>query len=70
MHFVSADDQQRTFDIVLNDEGINGDRIKNDRLFSGMAPKQKFGLFRLDVEAYDAGGNRTFKNFERLDFFH
>lgn len=70
VHFVSADDPQRTFDIVLNDEGINGDRIKNDRLFSGMAPKQKFGLFRMDVEAIDSAGNRTFKNFERIDFFH
>jgi hypothetical protein len=70
VHFVSADNQQRTFDIVLNDEGMNGDRIKNDNLFSGIAPKQKFGLFRMDVEAIDAAGNRTFKNFERLDFFH
>ncbi len=70
VHFVSADDQQRTFDVILNDEGLNGDRIKDDKLFSGMAPKQKFGLFRMDVEAIDAIGNRTFKNFERLDYFH
>jgi hypothetical protein len=69
-HFVAGDDQQRTFDIVLNDEGINGDRVKNDRLFSGIAPKQKFGLFRMDVEATDAYGNRIFKNFEKLDSFH
>ncbi len=69
-HFVLADDQQRTFDIVLNDEGLNGDRIKNDRLFCGTAQKQKFGLFRMEVEAIDEAGNRTIKNFERLDVFH
>lgn len=70
VHFISCDDQQRTFDVILNDDGNNGDRIKNDRLFSTRVTDQKFGIFNMEVEATDSEGNRAVKKFERPYVVH
>lgn len=46
---------------VLNDGGQDGDRVKGDNIFSAKVPEQKFGLYRLLVEAADAHGNKSSK---------
>jgi len=68
--FTSGGEDGRVFEADLNDEGRDGDRIKNDGLFSATVPKQNFGLFRMEVETIDIFGNRTIKKFDRLFVFH
>lgn len=44
---------------TLNDDGQNGDRVANDRMFSQKIPDQVFGIFKVTLEAEDAFGNKT-----------
>jgi len=52
-------DPKRTVRTVLSDDGKNGDRVANDRVFSRQIPSQVFGLFNVAVEAEDSFGNKS-----------
>jgi len=65
--FTDKDDPKRTIEIVLNDEGKEGDRIEADRLFSLKIPEQKFGQFKMEIEVTDSFGNR--QNVKQDGFF-
>ena len=43
--------------ILLNDEGKEGDKIATDNVFSLKIPKQKFGIYLVEIEATDSFGN-------------
>ncbi len=44
--------------VSLEDQGVEGDRCKGDRVFSKKIPDQLFGLYHLEIEAVDVFGNR------------
>ena len=58
------------FSISLNDDGIDGDRIKGDFVFSIRIPDQQFGLFTAGIEAGDAFGNKGMKDFPDVFYVH
>ncbi|MBK8503808.1 MAG: hypothetical protein IPL46_17305 [Saprospiraceae bacterium] len=53
------DKDKNTFDLTLNDRGIDGDAVGSDNVFCGLVPKQKFGFYRLILEAEDSFGNKV-----------
>jgi hypothetical protein len=55
------DDPEKMIDLELKDDGSNGDRAEDDNVFSIKIPEQKFGLYRLIIEATDSAGNITSK---------
>ena len=57
--FILKEDPQKSFEVELNDDGLAEDRVKEDRLFSKKIPEQKFGFYRIVVEAIDSFGNKT-----------
>ncbi len=50
-------------EFVLNNDGIDGDKIKDDNVFSTKIPEQKFSLYNVEIEAADIFGNDIVKNF-------
>lgn len=50
-------DAANTVRLELNDTGTNGDVYAGDNVFSVLIPSQRFGEFRLIVEATDSLGN-------------
>ena len=48
----------KSLDIELKDDGKEGDRVEGDNVFSKKLAEQKFGIYRVVVEAVDAFGNK------------
>ena len=44
-------------EVELNDDGVSGDRVAGDHVFSIKIPEQKFGLYTLEIETADINGN-------------
>jgi poly(3-hydroxybutyrate) depolymerase len=70
VRFTASDDPKRTFEATLNDDGIDGDRARDDLLFSKRMPEQRFGLFLMEIDATDLFGNKSTKKQEPLYVFH
>jgi hypothetical protein len=70
VRFTSMDDPKRTIEAVLNDDGTEGDRAPDDHLFSKRLPEQRFGLFRMEIEATDLFGNKGTDRQEPVYVFH
>ncbi len=51
--------QLKQFTIELNDNGINGDEYEADNVFSAKIRKNKFCLYKVEVESEDLYGNRS-----------
>jgi hypothetical protein len=51
------DKPEENFEIILNDEGLQGDIANADNLFSAKFPQQKLGFYRVLIEATDSFGN-------------
>lgn len=54
---ISRDDPNKFFEIELKDDGLAGDRAETDNVFSKKIPEQKFGVYRVVIEALDTFGN-------------
>ncbi len=54
----SIQDPNKIIDTELKDDGISPDRAREDNVFSTKIPEQKYGNYRLDVEATDSNGNK------------
>jgi S-formylglutathione hydrolase FrmB len=52
------DETERNFEIELNDDGLNGDLVSSDNLFSMKLPEHELGFYRVLIEAADSFGNR------------
>jgi S-formylglutathione hydrolase FrmB len=52
-------DPTKSFEFELNDVGKEGDRAEGDNVFSTRIPPDKFGIYRVMVEAIDFHGNKT-----------
>ena len=46
------------FEILLTDDGKNGDRIDKDLVFSKKVTRSKFNLYSVEIEAMDIHGNK------------
>ncbi|TMI87108.1 MAG: hypothetical protein E6H06_20145 [Bacteroidetes bacterium] len=57
--FVLKEDPAKSFEVELKDDGLAEDRVEGDRVFSKKIPEQKFGFYRVVVEAIDSFGNKT-----------
>jgi hypothetical protein len=55
---ISKDDPAKTFEVELKDDGLSGDRVEADNVFSKKIPQQKFGFYRVVIEAIDSFGNK------------
>lgn len=51
-------DPEKSFEVALKDDGLAGDRAEADNVFSKKIPSQKFGIYRVLIEAVDAFGNK------------
>jgi len=49
---------EKSFEVMLNDLGENGDITPNDQVFSIKIPEQLFGLFEVEIKANDSFGNK------------
>jgi hypothetical protein len=56
---VLVDDPSKSFEIDLKDDGLEGDRENRDNVFSKKITEQKFGIYRVAVEAIDSLGNKA-----------
>ena len=51
-------DSTKSFDVNLKDDGLDGDITANDRVFTRTIEQQKFGMYKVSVEAMDSFGNK------------
>jgi poly(3-hydroxybutyrate) depolymerase len=51
------DDPGQYLEVELNDDGLAGDRVVGDNVFSKKITEQKFGLYTIEIEAADIYGN-------------
>jgi hypothetical protein len=52
-------DPTKSFDIELHDDGNGGDEADGDNVHSKKIPTDKFGIYRVVIEAIDSNGNKT-----------
>ena len=57
--FTLQKDPKVSFTADLNNEGENGDRVKNDNLFSCKIPVKGFAICNIVLSAIDSYGNKT-----------
>jgi Putative esterase len=57
--FILRDDPKKSFEVELNDGGTGGDRAEADNVFSKKIPQQKFGFYKVIIEAVDSFGNKS-----------
>jgi hypothetical protein len=55
---ILIDDPKKSLEVELKDEGMAGDRVESDNVFSKKIPEQKFGIYRVIIEAADSFGNK------------
>lgn len=63
-------DPKKVFELILNDEGLNGDRAASDNVFSIKIPEQKFYLYTIEVHAMDAIGNELVEKLANIFILH
>jgi S-formylglutathione hydrolase FrmB len=64
------DDPGHYLELELNDDGLAGDRVAGDNVFSKKIPEQKFGLYTLEIEATDIYGNRMVEKEPQVVVIH
>ena len=55
---ILKDDPSKSFEVELKDDGNAEDRVEGDNVFSKKIPEQKFGIYRVVMEATDSFGNK------------
>ena len=60
--FTMKEDPAKSFEVELKDDGVAGDRVEADNVFSKKIPDQKFGFYKVAIEAIDSFGNRLFRS--------
>ncbi len=64
------DDPGLLLEVELNDDGLEGDRVAGDHVFSIKIPEQKFGLYTLEIETADINGNIRIEKDPRIYVIH
>lgn len=57
--FISKEDAGKSFEVSLKDDGVAEDRVEGDHVFSKKIAEQKFGFYKVTIEAIDSYGNRV-----------
>jgi S-formylglutathione hydrolase FrmB len=60
-------DPAKSFEVELKDDGTGGDGADGDNVYSKKMPVDKFGIYRVIIEAIDSNGNKMI--YERADDF-
>jgi hypothetical protein len=55
---ILSDDPKKFLEVELKDDGMAGDRVDSDNVFSKKIPEQKFGIYRVIIEAMDSFDNK------------
>ena len=55
----NKDHKDKNFEIVLMDNGVDGDLNSGDNVFSFRIPERKFGLYTVEITAIDSFGNMS-----------
>jgi len=58
------------FEVMLNDDGVDGDTIRGDNVFSLKIPERNFGLYTVEIEAGDVFNNTGVKAFPDIFTVH
>jgi len=64
---ILKNDPMKSFEVELNDDGNGGDGTAGDNVYSKKLPIDKFGIYRVVIEAIDSHGNKMI--YERSDDF-
>ncbi len=59
---VNEKEPDQVFEFSLNHQETSDDNVAGDQFFSYQIPEQGFGLYKIQIIASDASGNRTAKN--------
>jgi len=63
-------DKKETIHVLLNDNGIDGDLVKGDHIFSATVPEQHFGIYKGMIEALDSFDNKLSLEMEGTFILH
>jgi S-formylglutathione hydrolase FrmB len=61
---------EKSFEVELKDDGLNGDRVESDNVFSKKIPDQKFGFYRVIIEAVDSYENKIIEETPDIIVLH
>lgn len=64
------DKPEESFEVELNDQGINGDFAVSDNVFSARLPERKFGFYRVIISATDSFSNTLYEEAENQYVLH
>ena len=64
------DEPEKSFTVVLNNKGKEGDRSKADLVFSSKIQERGFGLYKVEIEAVDDSGNKMMKEWPEILVVH
>jgi hypothetical protein len=67
---ISKDEPAKSFDVELKDDGIAGDQADGDNVFSKKISEQKFGFYRVVIEAIDSFGNKLIEEAPEESLLH
>jgi hypothetical protein len=67
---ILKENPEKSFEIELNDTGMDGDMAESDNVFSKKIPEQKFGFYRVVIEAIDSFGNRLIEEANHTYLLH
>ncbi len=68
--FIPKDDPAKSFEVELKDDGLAEDRVEEDKVFCKKIPEQKFGYYRVLVEAIDSFGNKIIEEAPKEFLLH
>jgi len=66
--FTEKENPAKSFEVELKDDGIAEDRVEGDNVFSKKIPRQKFGFYKVIIEAIDSFGNKITGEGSPLEF--
>lgn len=64
------DEPEKSFTVELNNDGKEGDRTKADLVFSNRIKERGFGMYKVEIEAVDASGNKMMKEWPEILVVH
>jgi poly(3-hydroxybutyrate) depolymerase len=64
------DDPDKYLEVELLDNGLNGDKTRDDNVFSYTIPEQRFGLYQVEIKASDSFGNKMTKKDSGIFVLH
>jgi poly(3-hydroxybutyrate) depolymerase len=67
---ILKENPEKSFEIELNDTGMDGDMAESDNVFSKKISEQKFGFYRVVIEAIDSFGNRLIEEANHTYLLH